>query len=210
MAVDDLWFAMPVLTGRLVRLEPLTLEHARGYHAAAGDPPDAEEVFRWLNPAGGGASAPQTLADAVAHIVGALGQRARGERLPYAQIEVSTGQFIGTTSLYEVVPGQRTLAIGHTWIGKRWWRTGVNTEAKLLLLTYAFDALGAVRVVWHTDLRNVRSQEAIARLGAIKEGVLRKHKLRRDGTWRDTVIFSMTDEEWPAARDALAARLTAG
>jgi RimJ/RimL family protein N-acetyltransferase len=198
---------MPVLTGRFVRLEPLALEHARGYHAAIGDPTDAEEVFRWLNPAGGGPAVPATLADAVSHIVGALAQRAKGERLPYAQIDPRSGEFIGTTSLYDVVPGLRTLAIGHTWLGKRWWRTGVNTEAKLLLLTYAFDALGAVRVVWHTDLRNERSQAAIARLGAKKEGVLRKHKLRRDGSWRDTVLYAMTDEEWPAARDALSARL---
>jgi RimJ/RimL family protein N-acetyltransferase len=197
---------MPVLTGRLVRLEPLALEHARGYLAAAGDPTDAEEVFRWLNPAGG-ASPPRTPADAASHIAGALAQRARGERLPYAQIDARTGEFIGTTSLYEVVPGLRTVAIGHTWIGRRWWRTGVNTESKLLLLTYAFDALGAVRVVWHTDIRNVRSQEAIERLGAKKEGILRKHRLRRDGTWRDTVQYSMTDEEWPSARAALTARL---
>jgi RimJ/RimL family protein N-acetyltransferase len=198
---------MPVLTGRLVRLEPLALEHARGYLAAAGDPTAAEEVFRWLNPAGG-ASPPRTPADAASHIAGALAQRARGERLPYAQIDARTGEFIGTTSLYEVVPGLRTVAIGHTWIGRRWWRTGVNTESKLLLLTYAFDALGAVRVVWHTDIRNVRSQEAIERLGAKKEGILRKHRLRRDGTWRDTVQYSMTDEEWPSARAALTARLT--
>jgi RimJ/RimL family protein N-acetyltransferase len=210
VVADDLWFAMPVLTGRLVRLEPLRLEHARGYQAAAGESADAEEVFRWLNPAGGGATAPRSLADAVAHIVGALAQRARGERLPYAQIDVATGDFVGTTSLYEIVPGLRTLAIGHTWLGRRWWRTGINSEAKLLLLTYAFDALGAVRVVWHTDARNLRSQEAIERLGATREGLLRKHKLRRDGTWRDTVLYSMTDEEWPAARTALAARLARG
>jgi RimJ/RimL family protein N-acetyltransferase len=210
VAADDLWFAMPLLTGRLVRLEPLALEHARGYRAAAGGPEDAEEVFRWLNPAGGGPTAPQTLAEAASHIVGALAQRARGERLPYAQIDVATGDFVGTTSLYDIVPAQRTVAIGHTWIGKRWWRTGINTESKLLLLTYAFDALGAVRVVWHTDARNARSQDAIDRLGATKEGILRKHKLRRDGTWRDTVQYSMTDEDWPAARAALAARLARG
>ena len=119
-------------------------------------------------------------------------------------------RFIGTTSLYEVVPAVRTLAIGHTWLGRAWWRTGHNTESKLLLLRYAFDDLGAARVVWHTDIHNERSQAAIARLGATREGVLRKHRVRFDGTWRDTVQYAMTDDDWPEARDRLTARLEAG
>src|SRR5262249_55179061 len=105
-------------------------------------------------------------------------------------------------------PPARALAIGHTWLGKPWWRTGHNTESKLLMLGHAFDNLGAVRVVWHTDIYNIRSQAAIERLGAIREGVLRKHRLRFDGSWRDTVQYAMTDEDWPAARAALTARLT--
>ena len=113
----------------------------------------------------------------------------------------------GTTSLYEVDPQSRSLAIGHTWLGRAWWRTGHNTDAKLLLMTHAFDTLAAVRVVWHTDIRNTRSQAAIERLGARKEGVLRKHRLRRDGSWRDTVQYGMTDEDWPAARGRLQQRL---
>ena len=111
------------------------------------------------------------------------------------------------TSYYEVDAAQRTVAIGWTWLARRVWRTGVNTEAKLLLLRRAFDDLGCVRVVWHTDIRNERSQAAIARLGAQREGVMRKHKLRPDGSWRDTVTFSMLDDEWPAARAALEDRL---
>ena len=107
------------------------------------------------------------------------------------------------TSLYEINPALRTLAIGHTWLGRKWWRTGANTESKLLLLEYAFDILGAARVVWHTDIYNERSQAAIARLGATREGVLRKHRIRRDGSWRDSVQFSMTDDDWPAVRDRL-------
>ena len=102
---------------------------------------------------------------------------------------------------------QRALGIGHTWLGQRWWRTGHNTEAKLLLLSHAFETLGAVRVVWHTDIRNTRSQAAIERLGAVREGVLRKHRRRCDGSWRDTVQYAMVDDDWPAARTALAARL---
>jgi RimJ/RimL family protein N-acetyltransferase len=206
----DAWYALPVLSGRLIRLEPLTIEHAPGYLAAAGTDEDSEEVFRWLNPKHGSNSVPKTLHDAEEHIYAALAARARGERFAYAQFDVDTGEFAGTTSLYEVVPAARTLAIGHTWLGKRWWRTGHNTESKLLLMTYAFEELGAVRVVWHTDIYNVRSQEAIARLGATREGVLRKHRIRRDGSWRDSVQYAMTDEDWPAVRDRLTARLAAG
>jgi RimJ/RimL family protein N-acetyltransferase len=201
----DAWYALPVLAGRLIRLEPLALDHAPGYLAALGAPEDTEEVLRWINVA-----LPKNLDDAERHVLAGLAARARGERFPYAQIDAVTGEFAGTTSLYDVVPAARTLAIGHTWLGRRWWRTGHNTESKLLLLRYAFDTLGAVRVVWHTDIYNTRSQDAIARLGATREGVLRKHRLRRDGSWRDTVQYAMTDDDWPAARDRLTARLAAG
>ncbi len=204
----DFWYALPVLSGRLIRLEPLSFEHAAGFLAAADTDP---EVFRWLNPAGsGGTAQPRVLADAEAQVSAALADRARGQRFAYAQLDATTGEFAGTTSLYEVAPSTRSLAIGHTWLSTRWWRTGHNTESKLLLLTHAFESLGAVRVVWHTDIYNVRSQDAIARLGAAKEGVLRKHRLRSDGSWRDTVQYAMTDEDWPAARERLTTRLAMG
>jgi RimJ/RimL family protein N-acetyltransferase len=198
----DEWYALPVLTGRLIRLEPLAVEHAPGYLAASGTGPDAEEVFRWMPSA-----APKNLDDARAHIAAALASRARGERFAYAQMDVATGALAGTSSYYDVVPAVRTIAIGHTWLGRRWWRTGHNTESKLLMLTHAFDTLGAARVVWHTDIHNERSQAAIARLGAIREGELRKHRIRRDGSWRTTVQYSMTDDDWPPARDYLTSRL---
>ena len=201
----DAWYAMPVLSGRLVRLEPLAVEHALGYLAALGSAEDTEDVLRWIN-----VPLPKTADEAEQHILAALAARARGERFAYAQLDAVTGEFAGTTSLYDVVPAVRTLAIGHTWLGRKWWRTGLNTESKLLLLSYAFDELGAVRVVWHTDIYNVRSQAAIARLGATHEGLLRKHRLRRDGSWRDTMQYAMTDDDWPAARDRLTARLAAG
>jgi len=196
---------MPVLAGRLIRLEPLACEHADGYLAAAGTGADAEEVFRWMNP-----GAPQTVDEARTHIAASLAARARGERFAYAQIDAVTGEFAGTSSYYDVVPAVRTIAIGHTWLGKPWWRTGHNTESKLLMLTHAFDTLGAARVVWHTDINNTRSQAAIERLGAAREGELRKHRIRRDGSWRTTVQYSMTDDDWPAARDYLTKRLTDG
>jgi RimJ/RimL family protein N-acetyltransferase len=189
---------MPVLHGRLIRLEPMAAEHAPGFVSAAGRDDAVEEIFRWLS-----VPEPRTVDDGRAQIAAALAARARGERFAYAQLDAVTGEFAGTTSLYEVSPASRSLAIGHTWLGKRWWRTGHNTESKLLLLTDAFERLGAVRVVWHTDIYNERSQAAIERLGATKEGMLRKHRLRRDGSWRDTVQYAMTDEDWPSVRERL-------
>ena len=207
----DAWYALPVLSGRLIRLEPLAIEHAPGYLAAAGSGADAEEAFRWLSPpAGSSMRQPVTLADAERHILDGLAARARGFRFPYAQVDATTGAVAGTTSYYEVNPAARALAIGHTWLGKRWWRTGHNTESKLLLLTHAFETLGAARVVWHTDIFNTRSQAAIERLGAVKEGVLRKHRIRWDGSWRDTVQYAMTDDDWPAVGDRLRSRLDRG
>jgi N-acetyltransferase len=200
----DEWYALPVLTGGLIRLEPLAIEHAAGYRAAAGNDADAEVVFRWMS-----APPPKTVDDARAHIAAALAARARGERLAYAQFDAATGEFAGTSSYYDIVPAVRTIAIGHTWLGRRWWRSGHNTESKLLMLTHAFDTLGAARVVWHTDINNERSQAAIERLGATREGELRKHRIRRDGSWRTTVQYSMTDDDWPAARAYLADRLAA-
>jgi RimJ/RimL family protein N-acetyltransferase len=94
-------------------------------------------------------------------------------------------------------------------LAKAWWRTGVTTEATLLLLRHAFQTLGAVRVEWHTDLRNERSQRAIERVGAAREGVLRRHRQRSDGSWRDTVLYSMTDAEWPDAQQRLTKMLRA-
>lgn len=204
MTSPDEWYTQPILTGRLIRLEPLTIEHAAGYLASAGSGPDADDVFRWMYGA-----APRTLDDARAQIAAALAARARGERLPYAQIDAGTGDFAGTSSYYEVSPAVRAIAIGHTWLGRRWWRAGHNTESKLLMLTHAFDVLGAARVVWHTDIHNERSQRAIERLGATREGELRKHRIRRDGSWRTTVQYSMTDDDWPAARGFLTSRMTA-
>src|ERR1700691_6697696 len=160
-----------------------------------------------MSPPGGALAQPVTLEDAARQMSAAWADRARGARLPYAQIDAARGEFAGTTSFSEVNPALRGLSSGHTWLGQRWWRTGHNTESKLLMLGFAFETLGAVRVVWHTDILNTRSQAAIERLGAVREGVLRKHRLRFDGSWRDTVQYAMVDDAWPAARAALAARL---
>ena len=132
---------------------------------------------------------------------------------PWAQVDAASGRAIGMTTFYEIGASLRTVAIGHTWLGRPYWRQGHNppqaggapTEAKLLLLTRAFDDLGCVRVVWQTDVRNERSQAAITRLGAAREGLLRKHRRRPDGSWRDTVAYAMLNDEWPTARARLAA-----
>ncbi|TMQ90172.1 GNAT family N-acetyltransferase [Actinomadura soli] len=192
------WFERPVLTGRYVRLEPLTAEHTEGLFAASKDP----EVWTWLTerqPASAGEM--RTLLDR------ALAQHEQGLRLPWAQIDVATGEVAGTTSYYEITPSHRGLCIGYTWLGARWQRSGLNTEAKLLLLGRAFDDLGAIRVGWHTHVRNERSRAAIERLGASFEGVHRKHRIREDGSIRDTAAYAMTDDDWPTAAKALRSRL---
>jgi len=192
------WLDPAVLRGQHVVLEPLDLSHADELHTATDDP----EVWRHL-----GGPAPADRAEMRAVIGAALAACHRGERVPWVQRCAVTGAVVGTTSFYEVDPKRRAVAIGYTFLGRPWWRTGINTEAKLLLLTRAFEELDAVRVVWHTDIRNERSQRAIERLGASREGVLRRHKQRPDGSWRDTVQYSMTVEEWPNAQVTLRERL---
>lgn len=191
------WFRAPVLSGSFVRLEPLSLGHAEGLLKAADD----DEVFAHLKD-----DRPHDLAAAEQLVRKMLAMCESGERVTWAQLDAA-GEVAGTTSYLGIDAGLRTLEIGATWIGRRWWRTGLNTESKLLLLRHAFEDLGAVRVTWQTDVRNERSQAAIARLGAQREGVLRKNRFRKGGEWRDSVLFSMTDDDWPAARDRLLARL---
>jgi RimJ/RimL family protein N-acetyltransferase len=136
-----------------------------------------------------------------------LSQQRSGLAVLFGTRLVQTGELIGGTSLRLVDPSVPSVEIGGTWILPRWQRTRVNTEAKLLQLTHCFEALGCQRVELKTDVRNVRSQAAIARIGASREGVLRAHVRRVDGTLRDSVSFSMLASEWPERRQALEARL---
>lgn len=191
----DLWSERPVLQGKYVRLEPLAAEHSDGLFEAGEDP----ELWRWLS-----LNWPETR-DATRAMVDSI--LAQSGRLAWAQIDAATGKVAGTTSYYEIDPVHRGLAIGYTWIGRPWQRTALNSEAKLLLLRRAFEDLGAHRVTWHTDALNERSRRAIERLGASFEGILRSHKVRVDGTLRDTAIYSMIAPEWPAAADRLTAAL---
>ncbi len=189
------WLDVPDLVGRHVRLERLQPHHAEGLLAASDD----DEVFTWQL-----FHRPRTLAEAEDLISLYLG---RSNTCAWVQVDQQSNAVAGLTTYYDIDPSRRTLAIGSTWLGRRFWRTGVNTEAKLLLLRCAFDDLGCARVVWHVDILNERSQAAVARIGGVREGVLRKHIIRRDGSWRDTVLFSMIDDEWPAARAGLEDKL---
>lgn len=201
----DLWYSLPVLTGNKVRLEPLALEHAAGYRAAAAT--GSPEVFNLLSTPSGPLAAPSTPAEAIRHIAAALAERARGQRLPYAQLDARTAEVTGTTSFFDVDPAARSIAIGHSWQGEGWRSTGQNTEARLLMLTYAFDALGTVRVFWQVDSTDGPAHRSLEGLGAQREGVLRKHRPCRDGSWADTAQYSLTDEDWPRVRAVLTQRL---
>ena len=193
----SLWHQPVTLTGPTLILTPLRLADAPEFLAALGPPETAAAVLQHMS-----YGPPADVSAARAIIVAALADL---NRLPYAQRVARTGELVGTTSFYEINPAARSIAIGHTWFARAHWRTQLNTESKLIMLCRAFDELGAERVVWHTDIRNTRSQAAIERLGATREGVLRHHRIRRDGSWRDTVQYSMLSADWPAARDRLQA-----
>ncbi len=180
-----------------VRLVPLSLAHADGLRRAAAD--GALWTLRVT-------SVPEPEATE-AYIEAALRMQAEGHRLPFAVVDSASGEVIGSTSYHDIVPAIDRLEIGWTWYAARCQRTAVNTSAKLLLMRHAFETLGAQLVGWRTDIDNLASQRAIERLGARRDGVLRHHAPRRDGSVRDTVMYSMTAAEWPAARARLLQRL---
>jgi N-acetyltransferase len=185
------------LRGRFLTLEPIEEHHAPDLFAVMQD----EEVCRYL-----AWPPPTTLDETLALVREARDAMARGQSLVFAQVWNATGRAIGSTRLLDVRPADRQVEIGATFLDRAHWRTPANTESKLLFLTYCFERLGCVRVALKTDGRNVRSQEAIARLGAVREGVLRRHMQVR-GYQRDTVYFSILDDEWPAVKARLQARL---
>jgi RimJ/RimL family protein N-acetyltransferase len=173
-----------------LRLEPLSMQHLDGLLAAAAD--GALWNLRFT-------SVPEPH-DTRGYIERALQHRGEGHRLPFAVIDIESSQVIGCTSYHDIVPAVDRLEIGWTWYARRMQRTHVNTRAKLLLLTHAFETLGAQLVGWRTDNFNFASQRAIERLGAHRDGVLRHHALRRDGTVRDTVMYSLAAGEWPEVK----------
>jgi N-acetyltransferase len=183
-----------------VRLEPLTPEHADALAAAARD----GELWNLRVTS---VPAPH---ETGAYIAAALQGYADGHMLPFVVRELTDGRIIGCTRYHDIVPEVERLEIGYTWYGKSRQHSHVNTSCKLLLMTHAFETLGAKLVGWRTDDQNLASQQAIERLGARKDGVLRHHALRRDGTVRDTVMYSMTVDEWPAVKARLTARVDRG
>jgi RimJ/RimL family protein N-acetyltransferase len=182
------------LEGRAVRLVPLAVEHAA--ELADISPPDLFVYHfppREFTPAG--------FAELIGFLTTAPGY------CPFAILERATGRIAGATAFLDIRPEHRGLEIGFTWIAEPWQGTAVNPESKYLLLRHAFDDQQAVRVQLKTDLRNVHSQRAIEKLGAVREGVLRKHMIRPDGYVRDTVMYSIIAEEWPGVRKGLEERL---
>ena len=185
------------LRGHGLRLEPLTLAHEDGLRAAAAD--GALWTIRVT-------SVPEPEATR-AYIETALRMQSQGSRLPFAVVDEASGQVLGSSSYHDILPEVRRLEIGYTWYAQRVQRSHVNTSCKLLLMAHAFDTLGCHVVGWRTDNFNFASQRAIERLGARKDGVIRGHALRRDGTIRDTVMYSLRSGEWPESRAQLLDRL---
>jgi RimJ/RimL family protein N-acetyltransferase len=187
-------FVQPItLRDRGVRLEPLALAHEEGLRAAAAD--GALWKLRIT-------SVPEPQ-DTRAYIENALQMRADGNRFAFAVLDDATGDVLGSTSFHDILPAVKRVEIGWTWYRKSVQRSHVNTTCKLLMLQHAFDQLGCHVVGWRTDIFNFASQRAIERLGARKDGVIRGHALRRDGTIRDTVMYSMRAGEWPESRAQL-------
>jgi RimJ/RimL family protein N-acetyltransferase len=188
------------LEGHGVRLEPMSAGHAYALTAAASDG-QLWELFYTAIPAP---------ADVSAYITMALDGLRDGHMLPWVVRDQRSGEIVGSTRYHDIVPGIDRVEIGYTFYAARWQRTHVNTACKLLLMSHAFDALGCRVVALRTDSFNFRSQEAIARLGAHKDGVLRHHGVRKDGSARDTVMFSVLAHEWPDVRRNLELRLSRG
>lgn len=190
-----------VLTGRVVRLEPLGPGHADGLLAAGHH----EELWRVT------VQPPLVSAEAVSrYLAHAAEQAARGDEVPFAIVSCDTGAVIGSTRWMDIVRAHRRVEIGGTWLAPTAQRTLANTEAKYLQLLQLFEGLGAVRVQFKTDLRNTQSQRALEKLGAIREGVLRRHMVVRDGFVRDSVYYGITDLDWPDVKRRLQERLAAG
>ena len=189
-----------ILQGRHARLVPMTPEHVPALWRAGSDP----ELWRWT------VSQVHGEDDMRRYVDDALRAQAQGTALPFVTTDAGTGQVVGSTRLANADAVHRRVEIGWTWITRPWQRTALNTEAKYLMLRHAFETLGCLRVELKTDALNQRSRSAILRIGAREEGILRKHMVTEGGRVRDTVYFSVTDDEWPAVKARLEGMLAAG
>jgi RimJ/RimL family protein N-acetyltransferase len=188
------WATPVTLIGKYARLEPMTEAHVPGLTAIGvgqnfwhfmlyGDMNTEADIRNW--------------------VLDILGRAEKGTDLPFAVVDLDSGHVAGASRYLNIMPKDRGLEIGGTWYGTEFQRTAINTECKYLLMTHAFESLRAIRVQLKTDLRNVRSQKAIERIGAKKEGVLRNHMILPDGTIRDSVFYSVLDAEWPVVKKNL-------
>lgn len=179
-----------ILDGTHIRLEPMEMQHLDALCAVGLD----EDLWRVS------AHPVTNRAEMKTYMETALAWQRAGTALPFVTRHKATDQIVGSTRYAHIVPAHLRLEIGWTWVARAWHRTVVNTEAKFLLLHYAFETLGYRRVEFKTDVRNARSRHAILRIGAKEEGILRKHMVTHTGHPRDSVYFSILDEEWPAVR----------
>lgn len=187
------------LEGSVIRLEPVRREHCAHFWAAAKD--DLDTIFQWIPYS---MKTPEDFKQFMARL---LEEEKRGESVPFATVERSSGQVIGSTRFMNIDRVNRRVEIGSTWIAPAWQRTAVNTEAKYLMLKHAFEVWGCIRVELKTDALNQRSRQAILRLGAKEEGTLRKHLVTWTGRIRDSVYFSILDTEWPNVKVRLEEKL---
>ena len=183
-----------ILEGMYVRLEPLDLRHAEDLYVVGKEGSIWQYMLR---------PALTSVTDAQHWIEEAKVSSSNGSQLPFSIIDKKSDRAVGSTRYLDIRPTDRALEIGWTWLGIPYQGTSINTECKYLLLQHAFEKLGAVRVQLKTDLRNQRSQRALERIGAVREGVLRKHMILWNGHSRDTVYFSILDDEWPRVRKRL-------
>ena len=188
------WISPVILNGKYVRLEPMTEDHIPGL-AEIG----VGQTF-WDFMLYGRMDSVEDMRNWVRDI---LSRAQNGTDLPFVAIHVASGKVAGATRYLNIMPKDRGLEIGGTWYGTEYQRTPVNTECKYLLLTHAFERLGCIRVQLKTDLRNVRSQKAIERIGAKREGILRNHMILPSGQFRDSVFYSILDSEWPEVKKRL-------
>lgn len=188
-----------VLDGRHVRLEPLSLAHHEPL-AAVLDP----TLLQWFP------KSVTTARELRTFVQGLLDEHKQGLTLPFVTIERETGRVVGSTCFLNIDRANRRLEIGATWLGRAWQRTAINTEAKLLMMAHAFEALGAIRVEFKTDALNGQSRAALARLGAVEEGYFRNHMVTAGGRIRHSVWFSVVDSDWPRLKRELEGRLARG
>jgi N-acetyltransferase len=194
---EQMVIASVILQGRKVRVEPLIVEHAAGLAEVGLD----EDLWKWIP------TPVRTPEEMTAYVQSALQEQAAGSALPFALIEESSGRAIGSTRYANIDRVHHRLEIGWTWVARPWQRTGINTEAKYLLLRHAFETLKCIRVELKTDSLNDRSRAAILRIGARAEGTFRNHMITASGRIRHTVYFSIVDSEWPEVKARLEAKL---